>query len=352
MARTLEEALAENNMSSIRQLFDETFVLEFFRREVAPFYPDFRGISRVKIKPYKELIWETTFHVVLGFDVYFLRADGEEAMIPIFCSAHSSEPRENVYHALKYLWEHDFPTATIDLPAPLFYSFDFKAIFYQGLQGENLFYHIEKEDRIAVAQMVAAAGAMFARLHSLPTAAEADFNPHNGRIRTVTPGVEIILSEMSGRYAQRYDEPLRRLYDYFIAREEKFFSSGEPLCLIHGDAHTENLIRTAPDRIGLIDFTDFCLGDFSRDLGTFIQQLEYKAAYKFDAVFMETLKSNFLEVYWRESGRTPSAAVLDRIDLYYNWTAVRTATYWFMKHGHDEAKADRILMRVIGRLKL
>lgn len=339
-------------MNKIRKLFDEEFVLGFFRREVAPFYPDFRGISQVKIRPYKNFIWETTFHVVIRFDVYFLRADGEETIIPIFCSAHSSEPRENVYQALKYLWEHNFPTATIDLPAPLFYSSEFRGIFYQGLAGENLFHHIEKEDRVAVAQMVSAAGAMFARLHSLPAETEVDFNPHNGRIKTVTPGVEVILKEMSERYAKRYDEPLRRLYDYFVVREEKFFSTGEPLCLIHGDAHTENLIHTAPGRIGLIDFTDFCRGDFARDLGTFIQQLEYKAAYKFDAVFLETLKNDFLKIYWQESGRTLTSAISERIDLYYNWTAVRTATYWFMKYGHDEAKADRILTRVIGRLGL
>lgn len=352
MARALAQALAEDYMNKIKRLFDEEFVLDFFRREVLPFYPDFRGIERVTIKAYKNLVWETTYHVVLGFEAYFVRADGTEAMIPIFCSAHSSEPRENVYHALKYLWDQGFPTATIDLPAPLFYQPDFRAIFYQGLDGENLFYHIDRQDREAVEQIVQASGLMFARLHSLPALPEANFNPHNGRIATVTPGRAVVRREMSARYGRRYDQVLENLYDYFIAQEDKFFNSGQPLCLIHGDAHTENIIQTGPDRIGLIDFTDICLGDFTRDLGTFTQQLDYKAGHKFDAQYLEHLKERFFAAYWQASERSSSPIITERIQLYYNWTAVRTAIYWFMKHGSDEGKADRILKRVMERLKL
>lgn len=348
----MEEALAEDYMNKIKQLFDEVFVLEFLRREILPFYPDFRGISRVSIKAYKKLVWETTYHVVLGFKVYFLRADGEEALVPIFCSAHSSEPRENVYHALKYLWDQGFPSATIDLPAPLFYSEHFRAIFYQGLSGENLFHYIDQEDRQTTSAIVKASAIMFARLHALPAVPEANFNPHNARVATVTPGREMVLKEMSTRYGGRYNETLQGLYEYFIAQEEKFFNSGQNLSIIHGDAHTENIIQTDLGRIGLIDFTDICLGDFARDLGTFVQQLEYKAAYKFEAAYVDQLKKDFLEIYWQESNRSLSAEISERINLYYNWTAFRTAIYWFMKHGHDETKAERILMRVMERLKL
>ena len=41
-----------------------------------------------------------------------------------------------------------------------------------------------------------------------------------------------------------------------LCSEEKFLLRA-PLKLIHGDAH-RNIIKTAENRIGLIDFTDLC----------------------------------------------------------------------------------------------
>lgn len=341
-------------MNKIKQLFDEQYVIDLFRKEVLPHYPEFVAINRVVIRPYKDLIWQTTYHVVIGFHTYFLNAAGKEVMIPIVCSAHSNEPRENVYLGLKYLWAQGFPTKGINLPDPLFYSEYFRGTFYQGISGEHLLYYINKKDFDQVEKITVSAARLFARLHSLPTSTAVNFNPDNSRIKTVTPGVEKIFKEMSRRYDNKYNANLARWYDYFIQKEEKFFlESGDSLSLIHGDAHPENIIQTSEESVGLIDFTDLCLGDYARDIGTFLQQMDYKLITKAGVHdYGQKLNEMFLSAYLKASGKRLTPDVQGRIDLYYNWTAIRTATYWFMKYDHDESKAVQLLESINKRFKI
>ncbi|MCX6794677.1 MAG: phosphotransferase [Candidatus Falkowbacteria bacterium] len=340
-------------MNKILRLFDEAYVVKLFRKEVLPHYPSFSDIKRVVIRPYKELVWETTYHVVISFTAYFAKADGTEDKIPIVCSAHSSEERENVYLALKYLWAAGFPSETIDIPDPLFYSPYFRGTFYRGLKGENLLSYIKNKDFATVEKIVIASARLFARLHALPGDARANFNPINSRIRTVVPGSENIIKEIASRFPDKYDLDLRRIYALFIEKEEAYFQGGGQLSLIHGDAHPENIIQTSANRVGLIDFTDLCLGDLARDLGSFSQQLEYKILRKAsDAASARAMKKLFLDTYLAASGLTLTGDLQARIDLYYNWTAVRTATYWLLKFDHDENAAIGLIRQVKANLKL
>lgn len=349
----MEKALAENYMNKILALFDENFIIDYLKRKLLPLYPAFIDIKRVKIEPYKKMIWETTYHVVVRFKVYFLTAEGLEKKMSVVCSAHSDEPRANVYAALEYLWEKEFNTGGIDLPRPLFYSRHFNGTFYRALQGENLLYYIKNKDVASVEKIVVAAAKLFAKFHSLPSGPEANFNPANARIKTVIPGVETIFTEMTARYGDKYTPTLKKIYGYFISQEEKFFSSGAPLKLIHGDAHPENIIKTGDDRIGIIDFTDLCLGDYARDLGTFLQQAEYKIMTKIgDLALAERMKKLFLDTYLSVVGLDLDSNLQERINTYYNWTAIRTSTYWFLKFGHNEEKGNYLLNMVKNNLKL
>lgn len=349
----MEKTLAEKYMNKILPLFDENFAIDYLKRKLLPLYPAFTDIKRVKIEPYKKMIWETTYHVVVGFKVYFLKAEGSEKKMSVVCSAHSDEPRQNVYAALEYLWKKGFNSDGIDLPRPLFYSKNFNGTFYRALEGENLLHYIKNKEIDAVEKIVIASAKLFAKLHSLPCGAEANFNPGNARIKTVIPGVENIFQEMSARYGNKYTPTLRKIYDYFIVQEEKYFSSGAPLKLIHGDAHPENIIKTGDDRIGVIDFTDLCLGDYARDLGTFLQQVEYKIMTKIgDAALAEKIKKLFLDTYLSAAGVELDDNLKERINTYYNWTAIRTSTYWFLKFGHDEKRGGDLLAMVKNNLKL
>jgi thiamine kinase-like enzyme len=340
-------------MNKILRLFDEDFALDYLRNKLLPLYPAFKDIVHVAIKPYKKMVWETTYHVVIGFEVYFLNAAGQEIKVPVVCSAHSDEPRANVFSALNYLWSKNLNGQGIDLPRPLFYSNQFNGTFYRAIKGENLLYYIKNKDLAAVEKIVVETAELFAKLHAIPPEAEANFNPINSRIRTVIPGVEMIYQEMSARYGDKYTPTLKKIYTNFIAQEEKFFNSGQALKLIHGDAHPENIIKTAEGRIGLIDFTDLCLSDFARDLGAFIQQLEYKIIGKIgDLEFAKQMKEIFLRGYLQAAGLKLDDNLQERINLYYNWTAIRTSTYWFLKFGHNEKRAEKLLNSVKENLNL
>ncbi len=340
-------------MNKIWQLFDEEFVLDYFRRKLLPLYPAFKEIKRVEIKPYKKLIWETTYHVVVGFNVYFLAKGKKEIKIPLICSAHSDEARENVFIALNYLWEKKMNREGIDLPRPLFFSRQFNGTFYRALNGENLLHYIINKDQASIETITREAAGLFARLHALPAGPEANFNPLNARIQTVIPGTALIFSEMRARYNGKYAPTLEKVYDILSKREAVFFDSGAPRKLIHGDAHPENIIKTGEGRIGLIDFTDLCLSDFARDLGAFIQQVEYKIIMKMgDQAFAEKMKNVFLETYLAASGLELDVNLRERIDLYYNWTAIRTSTYWFLKAGHNEERGEALLEMVKNNLQI
>ncbi len=334
-------------MNKILNLFDEDYVLKMFQTDLLPFYPQFSRVDKVIIRPYKKMVWTTTYHVVIGFDVYLAKADGRRTKIMVVCSAHSEEPRENVFQAMKYLWNHNFNQGYIDIPRPLFYSEYFHGTFYRGIVGENLLHYIAAKNHEEVEKLVPLAAELFARLHKVPAGAGANFNPINSRIKTVVPGVETTLKEISVRYQGKFDDDFLKIYQYLVEKEEKFMQTNLQLNLIHGDAHTENIIKTGEGRVGLIDFTDFCLGDFARDLGTFLQQMEYKIVVKnSDQAWADKMKTVFLDAYFAASGVRRSQQLDERIRLYYDWTAIRTSVFLFLKYNSDPKRAEELLQKV------
>lgn len=340
-------------MNKILHLLDEEFARDYLRRKALPLYPQFSNIIRVKIRPYKKMIWETTYHVVIGFEVDFSDASGEIWRVPLVCSAHSNEPRENVYKVLHYLWFKKFNDPEIVLPRPLFFSKGFNGSFYEAIAGENLLYYIKHNNVSEMEKIIKSAARLFARLHATPVEPEANFNPLNSHIKTVIPGVDNIFKEMEARYPGRYSDDLRCFYDYFIAQEESYFATSPELKLIHGDAHPENIIKTGDDSIGIIDFTDFCLGDFARDLGTFMQQLEYKIMAKIgDVDFAEKMKKLFIDTYLQATNLSNSPDLQKRLKLYYNWTAIRTATYLFLKFDAHPEQGDALFQKAKQNLNL
>lgn len=342
-------------MNKILQLFDEEFVIDYFRRELLAFYPKFSRIISVKIKPYKKLIWKTTYHVVVGFYVeLFSDEENRGENVFLVCSAHSEEPRENVFKVLTFLWRKGLAADWIDIPFPLFYSQEFKGVFYSGLRGENILKQVREGGEKSLEKMVLA-GKMFAQLHSLAINDSLEFNLQNARIETVVPGVAAIFKGMNNRYGDTYDKEIKYFYHYFISEEEKYLQQQNNLCLIHGDAHLENIIDTGPGRLGIIDFADFCIGDFARDLGTFLQQLEHRLLKKEDGSRdleqEKLLKETFLNSYINERGIVLDDNLKARIKLYYDWTMLRTATYFFLKSESEVERAVNLFKKVERSLK-
>ncbi|HQQ38230.1 MAG TPA: aminoglycoside phosphotransferase family protein [bacterium] len=336
-------------MNKILSLFDKQTVRLLLEKEVLPLYPEFEKIVSFTIKPYKKLIWTTTYHVVVAYRLVLAKANGEEHKIEIVCSAHSHEARENVFKVLNFLWNSGLPGDGIALPRPLFFNSEFNGTFYRAIEGKNLLNFIKLNNREKVKSMVVQAAGLFARLHalSLPANAKKIFVEDNSLLRTVVPGRDLIVWEIGQRFQEKYVHDIADFYDRFIKQEEEFFASTTKRWLIHGDAHPENVIAVGADKIGLIDFTDFCLADFARDFGAFMQQLEYKIKRNLqDDEFALAMKRLFLNAYLQAANISLDESLQRRLDLYYNWTATRTATFWLLKHECEPEKAEAMIALV------
>jgi len=330
-------------MNKIYHLFDEKYVKELFERRVLPLYPNFKSIKKIKIDAPKKYIWETTYHVVIRFKTVFINRDGKEKILPIYCSAHSDEPRKNVYSSLKFLWEHGFSRGYLTIPHPLFYSNYFQGTFYRGVAGNNLYYYIREHNFDVIEEIIPKAAAWFAKLHNMPAVDARNFNKENSRIATTIPGIEHILGRIEEKYP-KYLLFFKKAYGLVDASERNFLNSISRRWLTHGDAHPENIIKMGRKKIAVIDFTDLCLSDFARDLGAFLQQTEFMIKRKIgDENYAEKLKKIFLDNYFVNSKINLDKGLEDRINNYYYWTAMRTAIYFLLKDNEEPKRAEPLI---------
>lgn len=340
-------------MNKIRALFDKDFALAYLTENVLQFYPPFKKIVKLKIESYKKNIWATTYHVVISYRLTFLNKVNKEEEMEIVCSAHSEEPRKNVFKVLNYLWETGLFKGKLVIPRPLFFSEEFNGVFYRAVSGHNLLYFIKNKKKKKITSMVEKSALLFARLHTLALPDDQSiFVDSNSLLRNVVPGRDMIISEIRERFNGLYVEEIASHYEKFIHEEEKYLNSTKERHLIHGDAHPENIIAVGRTKIGVIDFTDFCPGDFTRDLGTFMQQLEYKIKrHDLGLEFTVKMKKLFLSIYLKKRKLKMTPVLQKRIDLYYNWTAVRTAAFWLLKFDAEPVKAEKALIALAENIK-
>lgn len=340
------------NMNIIYQLFDEQYVIKLFKDKALPCYPDFAAIKKIEIQPHKKLIWDETYHVVLEFKTTFITRGNKIKKLPIFCTAHSDEPRKNVYNGLKFLWDNGFAKGNLTIPHPLFYSNRFHATFYRGVKGKTLYQFIKQKNYFEIERIAARAAGWFAKLHGLPAETAKNFNKENSRVATVIPGSKHILSEIKEKYP-RYYPAYRQIYEIIDSAEKQFLNSTKQRWLIHGDAHPENVIKISEKKLAVIDFTDLCLADFARDIGSFLQQLEFMIQRKInDQEFINRVKTIFLENYFNSAKIKLSGSLEKRINNYYNWTALRTATFFLLKDNEEPERAHGLLVRICEDMKL
>ncbi|MCU0680029.1 MAG: aminoglycoside phosphotransferase family protein [Planctomycetes bacterium] len=333
-------------MNKILNLLDDKYVKKIFIDQFLPLHPEIIGIKLIKPIFHKKMIWESTYHVVLEFKTTVVYEDKTEETFPIFCSAHSNEERRNVYNVLHYLWSKEFVNDSFTLPKPLFYDEELRGIFYRGVEGETLLYYLKHKELEEVKDLVKKTAHLFARLHKIDIFGAYNFNTINAEIKTVVPGIDYIFSEINSRYQGQYDSIIQKYYQKFITTEEYFLNNSER-CIVHGDAHPENVIKVNDKQIALIDFTDMHLGDFTRDLGSFLQQIGYKIGRNFNnpdlAISVQTF---FLQEYLQVSDKKLNEELKQRIENYYHWTAMRTATYFLLNHNPDHKRAEAFFKEI------
>ena len=339
-------------MNRIINLFDNNYVMELFNQQVLPLYPYFKEIKQIDITLVKKNVWETTYHVVIEFVTSFLNYNGETIKLPIYCTAHSSEPRKSSFAVLSFLWQSGFDRGNLVVPHPLFFSNYFNGFFYRGVQGQTLYYYICHKNYKIIEDVVAKTAAWLAKLHSTPTHKIKNLNLENSRIETATPGLTTVLKKI-GLVYPNYHEIFKKIYEIINQREKKYFAKNSQLYLIHGDAHAENVIKINENEIALIDFTDTCLADFTRDLGSFLEQLDFMASKKIDDKnYIKKIKKIFFENYLLNSKIKIDEDAKERIKNYRNWTALRTATFFMLKNKPEPERSHELIIKICENLKI
>ncbi|MDP3900633.1 MAG: aminoglycoside phosphotransferase family protein [bacterium] len=339
-------------MNIIHKLYDEEFIKKFFDEKILPLYPCFKSIKKINIHGIKNHIWEVTYHVVIGYDTFFVDEKGETTRLQIYCSAHSEEERKNVFEALSFLWSKGFAHDQLTIPHALCYSEEFKGIFYRGIKGKNFYRYIKNEEINEIKILAKLSAQWFAKLHSLDTAGAKNFSVANSRIETIVPGAKHWLDSI--RYKQpEYFTLVRNIFNIINDAEKKFLDSTDQRWLIHGDAHPENVIKISDTQLGVIDFTDMCLADFARDLGAFSQQVEYMAVRHIkNKKIINSLKKIFIDEYIKAANIKLDNEVKKRIKNYYNWAALRTVVFFLVKQHPEPLRAEELLNQLKKEMNL
>lgn len=332
---------------------DEKYILKKYGKKILARFSGVAGIKAITVVPHKKNIWETTYHVVIEYRMVFLLSAGGEQVVPIFCAAHSCEPRKNVYDSLKFLSNHGFALEADNqfvVPRPLFYSKYFRGTFYVGVVGRNLYHFIKENNRLEIEKIVRLAAGWFAKLHRTPTDEAWNFNRDNSRLRTVRPGMKVFFEKIK-ESRPRFHNRFKKVYEKLNLEEEKFLAISARRWVVHGDAHPENIIKMGRGRLAAIDFADLCLADFARDLGSFLQQLDFKIMrYVGDRAYAEKVKKLFLNNYLKDAKIELNDSLAARIERYYLWASLRTAAYFLLRHLPDPARAESLIIEAYGRL--
>jgi len=109
-----------------------------------------------------------------GIKTIFIKQDGSEEVLPIFCSAHNMNSGKCLFGS-KVLWEHGFHSDHLTIPRPLFFSPYLNGVFYRGASGYNLQYYMWRKNFIELEKIIPQAAKWFVKLHSLKDLSEYNF---------------------------------------------------------------------------------------------------------------------------------------------------------------------------------
>lgn len=339
-------------VNRIVELLDKKYLVVFFKERLSSCYDNLSAVEIESVRPIKKHIWHTTYHVVVCYDLNLLFDGGQSRKKIIYVTAHDHEPRKQVLETLRFLADCGFSRGKYLVPKPLFYDEFYNATFYEGVVGENLYHFIKENNRPVINQLVDQTARWFSHLHDIHNGVNTFYENQNRLIETVSPGRNTVLSLIGQRFPE-YSARYEKIYSVFINAERKYLSTHKKLSVIHGDAHPENVIQILPGKLALIDFVDMSIGDRARDIGCFLQQLEYMTIRKIgDAAYTAELKDLFLTSYLKYAKLKKTPSLLKRIERYYLYTAIRTASFFLLKHESEPERAAPLIDQVCEALNI
>ncbi len=328
----------EQSIQKITKLFDPDFAKSYIAKN-SPYLGEKINLDpTLTITPIKSNIGVSSYHVVIRYDSKSIKGS------PIFCSAHSEENRENAYRALLFIQSKSKANKNFITPVPMFFDKEINAFFYQGYNGKNLLYYL-KNPLIDISGFLKKTALWASSLHSLPTDGAENYNHDNSKIKTTIPGPEKFLTKIKRLFPELFDK-IKAAFEKISSKEEEILSKLDKKCLIHGDLHPENVIITKNGEVSVIDFTDMCLSDWTRDVGNFIQQLGYMSRGTRNKEYIARAQKIFYEEYLKNRGIKETDEIKNRVDLYKSWSSLRSTIYFLTKASPEPENAKATLCEI------
>ena len=341
-------------------LLNQNFLAKYFKKNIPLPAIQKNDIDYIKIKTFKQKIGKQSFYyIVARYTIHFKRRQLKP--VNIFCNANSAEDRAGTYLAMNHLWQNGFDQGDVRCSQPLFYDKTFRAMFYTEAEGENLYQHIVKaaadpnnaRRQARLETIVTLSAKWQAKIHELPTAGVKNFNQIQSRVATIIPGPKHFLASIKKKHKDypRFWKRTEQLFKQIDRLEKK--NGFTDINVVHGDFHPENVIYNIekPNQLFIIDFTDTCLAHFTRDLGSFIQQLHYMAKPLLPAKQITKLQNLFLSTYLETRGLKKTKEFKNRLALYLAWTSLRSAIFFLTITTFDRPRAEELFKETSAHLK-
>ncbi len=331
-------------MAEIEDLLSPHRVAQLLNERLST--PEFRWSNIVvdNIQPIKENIIHDYYSIVVAYSVSYIN-NGLEHRAVVYCSAHSNGSRRQAMENLEFIWRQNIPEGQFLTNKPLFYEPQYEAMFYLGWPGDNFCQYFTRHSREEISSQLTLIAQWLARLHTLTLGFSEWPDSRIQKIGQIVPGRERSLERIQ-RNTPQYYERFARIYDYLEAWESRLWPTPDKLAIIHGDIHPENVIITEKG-VAIIDWSDLCLGDPLRDIGSFSQQLIFMGLGQInDESYWHQAQDKFLSAYGQAMGNNLPENWLERCRLYYYFTAFRTAIYFVTKSGPEPERAEGLLEEI------
>lgn len=318
--------LTEQEKQIPQLLADHEYMSSFFSSRAKEIDGRNKSLAKLEIHPIKKHVDDVFFHFVIHYPVTFLLADGSRKRFKIYCASHSANLRERKYQAMKLAYENGFKNGKVLVPRPLWYIKELEAVFYVGMQGENLLEHIK--NGATIKGIIKKTAGFLAGFHQLKLTKEMKLAKHKFDWSYLDP-TDILKrpQNKNHEFSKRIQEDYEKIKKYIQQ------SNNIKPELSHGDFHPENIIinRFDSEQIAIIDFSEVCLAPYAYDLGSFLQQLRFMTlAYDVSGEKYKKWEQMLLDEYFYRRKIKLDDANRKQINLYQAWTALKSAVYYMI----------------------
>lgn len=297
----------------MNKLNDKKFIKQLFQNKLAGILPAVKHLDEINIETIKKARKKNHFHLV---NYYSLR-QADKKITGIIGTAHSKGNKKNIFKILKYLYPFFNQEGLLSVK-PLFYHDQEKVMFYEAIEGSNLFSWLENNKPIN--DILPLAADWLAKLHQISPPSHLKIHQFNLQDYDPTK----ILQKKFGM-VDAYRKTVKKYYKLLMTKKPKL---NDNLVFCHGDAHPENLIISSKsNQVAFVDLNDACLSSPAFDVGSFSIQLEYMAGQHYSDKKAAQLSNIFLDEYLKKTKLTNQKEFFQQLKFFQSWTALKGMLY-------------------------